>query len=184
MSDSEQPRKQVLLKVIMGSNLSRSAADDAKVEAVMEAIQRKCDSYLDFCELTTAELDLDITDLDQELTEIIEMFLPDVVPLHPSVSQSMISDVQKYSNFHKLAIRLMFEYLSDAQDEFAVMAHLITGDDVDEDIDEIDFENAIEDEESDEDQLAEEAFLQALENGEDTVDDFDGESDANDDESV
>ena len=64
----------------MGNSLSSSSAYDA-AEETKDEINRRCDSYVAFAELTESLVDIELDDLREEIASVIEAFLPNVVSL-------------------------------------------------------------------------------------------------------
>jgi hypothetical protein len=98
------------------------------VDAVKEEIYRRCDNYVAFAELSSANVDVDLEDLRAELANVMEEFLPQVVSLPHKESAALIEGVERYANGHKHAIARMFETMMEAQEEFEMLAVGITGD--------------------------------------------------------
>ena len=98
------------------------------VDAVKEEIYRRCDNYVAFAELSSANVDVDLEDLRAELANVMEEFLPQVVSLPHKESAALVEGVERYANGHKHAIARMFETMMEAQEEFEMLAVGITGD--------------------------------------------------------
>ena len=96
----------------MGNSLSSSSAYDA-AEETKDEINRRCDSYVAFAELTESLVDIELDDLREEIASVIEAFLPNVVSLSSKESSSLIENVERYANNQKYAISAMKKvYLS------------------------------------------------------------------------
>ena len=105
-----------------------SAEVRTEVVRCKEEIERKCDNYVAFAELSSLSVDPELDDLREDLAATIRDFLPHVVSLSADQSAAVIEGVERFANQHKHAIGSMFETMIEMEEEFKMMCTSISGD--------------------------------------------------------
>ena len=144
----------------MGNSQSVESAESAAAAAKLR-LDECVTNYLEYLELTSSQIDVDIEDLSMEIATVTTQFkVSDILKALPADKALLLQeDVEKYANLHKFSIRRLFGVLEEGYDTFEDMCYAITlpEDDDDEDmIDWDDYEPSEGDEEEDEEEEDEE----------------------------
>ena len=160
----------------MGNTTSSTLAAESVAATAKQKLDATVSDYLEFLELTSAQIDVDIEDLGHEIATVTTSFrVSDELKAVSAEKQHQLQeDVEKHANLHKFAVRRCFGVLEEAYETFEDMCYAITLPDDDDDEDLINFddyepsdEDEDEDEEEEEDEAEEEASLPSEDDEED-----------------
>lgn len=112
-----------------------NSQSQATINSVNELVHKtkfdvvvKCLEYVDFMELTSAQIDSSIEDLQEELAKITEAFsrnsLIDQSPAE--FYREIVGDLEKFVNGNKFSVRRLFAVLEEACAEFQTIANNIS----------------------------------------------------------
>jgi len=153
----------------MGNSQSLQVAE-TKAAQTKVAIDSAVDSYCEFLELTSSQIDLDIEDLGSEIAILTTQFrtCDEFKALPADKALVLQEDVEKYANLHKFSVRRAFAILEEAYDTFEDMCYAITAPDGEDEINFDDYESSEgEDDEEDDGEDTEEQQLDSEDDSED-----------------